>query len=257
MLLQDKIVVISGASSGIGAATARIFARHKAHVVLLARTETALKTVAQQIGNASYYPVDLSHFEAVKEVTEKIKKEIGTPDVLFNNAGIGKWLSMEETEWGEMEQMMAAPYFAAFNLTKGFLPEMLHAKKGHIINITSYAGFIPFKDSIAYSTARCAMRGFSKALAQDLYGSGIKVSLVIPPKVNTEYFEHNAVPEEHFPKLARLSPAFFTVSPQKVGDRIVNIALKGKEGEIFFPLHFKIAQGGLRCLPSGLVRYFL
>ena len=101
MNLNDKIMVITGASSGIGTATARAAAREGARVVLLARTQSKLESVAEDIRRsgkiAHVYAVDLTIADAVGEVAKKITSEVGTPDIIFNNAGAGQWLSVEET----------------------------------------------------------------------------------------------------------------------------------------------------------------
>ena len=111
MNLNGKIMVITGASSGIGAATARAAAQEGASVVLLARSQSKLETVAEDIRRsgkiAHVYAVDLTIADAVGEVARRIASEVGTPDIIFNNAGAGKWLSVEETEPDEAMKMMA------------------------------------------------------------------------------------------------------------------------------------------------------
>jgi NAD(P)-dependent dehydrogenase (short-subunit alcohol dehydrogenase family) len=122
MKLKNKIVLITGASSGIGAATARVTAREGAHVLLLARSQEKLDDLAQEIrregGQARVYPVDMTDAQAVAGVAGRITRDVGTPDIIVNNAGAGRWLSMEETSSEEAVAMMAAPYFAAFFLTR-------------------------------------------------------------------------------------------------------------------------------------------
>ena len=101
MNLPERVVVVAGASYGIGAATARAMARNGARLARLARTESALENVAEQIrtngGEATPYAVDLADSGAVGEVSQRVTTELGTPDVVVNNAGAGRWLAVEET----------------------------------------------------------------------------------------------------------------------------------------------------------------
>ena len=172
MDLNGKIMLITGASSGIGAATARAAARAGAKVVLLARTKSKLENVADSIrkegGTAHVYPVDLTVAEAVAEIAKRVTAEIGLPDIIFNNAGAGKWLYAQETEPADAVSMMASPYFAAFFVTRAFLPDMLKRKSGYIINMTSAASRLVWPGATAYIAARWAIHGFTEALRADL-----------------------------------------------------------------------------------------
>jgi NADP-dependent 3-hydroxy acid dehydrogenase YdfG len=128
------LAVVTGASSGIGAATATAMARKGAHVVLLARRENLLREVAHEItgqgGRAHSFAVDLTDAKATAEVAKRITDEIGIPDILVNDAGAGKWRFIDETTPEQAVEMMACPYFAAFNVTHAFLPAMLKRAAG-------------------------------------------------------------------------------------------------------------------------------
>ena len=141
MIINGKLVLITGASSGIGAATAKAMAKAGARPVLLARRTEALDHVVAEItsagGQAWTYSVDLTDADAVAAVAQEIMAELGTPDIVINNAGAGRWLFVDETSPEEAVQMMAVPYFAAFNVTHAFLAAMLRRNSGHIVNISS------------------------------------------------------------------------------------------------------------------------
>jgi uncharacterized protein len=139
MNLRGKTALITGASSGIGAATARALADVGAQVLLLARRAAELERVAGSItsGSARTYPVDLSSAAAVAQVAERISTDVGTPDIIVNNAGAGQWKFVDEMRPEEAVQMMAVPYFAAFYITHAFLPGMLRRNTGHIVNVSS------------------------------------------------------------------------------------------------------------------------
>src|SRR5574341_798634 len=121
-IIKDSLVVVTGASSGIGAATEKVVAE-----------------ITAEGGAARAYSVDLADAEAVETAAKAIREEMGIPDIVVNNAGAGRWLFVEETSPTEMRQMMAAPYFAAFYMTRAFLPEMLKRGRGHFVSIGSPA----------------------------------------------------------------------------------------------------------------------
>lgn len=235
MELSGKIAVVTGASSGIGAATARLLAQKGTRVVLLARREDKLAQVRGDIltqgGQADGYPVDLTNAAAVAFVGRSILAEIGPPDVLINNAGAGRWLTVAETPPEEAVQMMAAPYFAAFNATHTFLPAMLARNSGHILNVTSVASYAGWPGATGYIAARWAMRGFTLGLRADLHHTRIGVTLFAAGKVETPYFARNPGSEERIPGLSRIVP---TLSAAQAAAAIVR-AVQREQREVIVP----------------------
>lgn len=235
MHINNRVVLITGASSGIGAATARAMARRGGCVLLLARNRSGLEQVASEIrafgGTARTYPVDLSDANAVEQVASTIAGDTGSPDIVVNNAGAGRWLFLEETSPADAVQMMAVPYFAAFYVTRAVLPSMLRRGRGHIVNITSVAAYFAWPGATAYTAARWAMRGFTEALRADLRGTGVSVTLVAAGEVSSPYFEHNPGARERLPKIARFYP---TLSPEQVADAIVRSVERNKR-EVIIP----------------------
>ncbi len=241
---ENKIAVVTGASGGIGAATASALAQRGAVVVLLARNGTALEhlktEIAEKGGKAFCYAVDLARYDEVQIVSAKIKDDVGIPDIIVNNAGAGRWLALEETSEQEAVEMISVPYLSAFFITRNFVHAMLERNSGHIVNITSPVGFIPIPGAVAYGTARWAMHGFSRFLKADLSDTGIKVSLVVPGKVNSNYFRNNPGSEDRIPTISNI---FRTLQVEEVADRIVRTIEKGR-GDSFLPM------------PIGLTIYF-
>jgi short-subunit dehydrogenase len=229
MDITGKIALITGASSGVGAATAKAMSRAGAQVLLLARRETELQRVADGIrtagGQARAYPVDLADYEAVAAVAQRITQEVGTPDILVNNAGSGRWKFLEETTPEEVWQMMELPYFAAFNVTHAFLPAMLKRGSGHIVNISSVGSRFVWPGATAYLAARWAVRGFTEALRADLYGTGIGVTLYESGEIETPYWENNPGSRERVPKIAMMIPK---LTPEQVGKAIVSGVRRNK-----------------------------
>jgi uncharacterized protein len=239
MNLNDKIMVITGASSGIGAATARAAAHDGARVVLLARTQSKLESVAEDIRRsgkvAHVYAVDLTVADAVGEVARRIGLEVGTPDIIFNNAGAGKWLSLEETEPDEAMQMMAAPYFAAFFVTRAFLPGMLKRNSGCIVNMTSAACRMAWPGATAYIAARWAMRGFTEGLRADLTGTDLRTMLVTFAKVTSSYWENNPGSEERLPQAQSMVRV---LTPEEAAQAIVK-GIKRDKREVVAPFSLR------------------
>ena len=223
MIVKDKLVLVTGASSGIGAATAKAMAKAGGRVVLLARSKELLEQVAAEIssagGKAWVYPVDLADAEAVAAVAKQITEELGTPDIIVNNAGSGRWLFVDETTPAQAVQMMAVPYFAAFNVTHAFLPAILKRNSGHFVFISSVGSRFVWPGATAYIAARWAVRGFSEALRADLDGTGIGVTLYESGVVTSHYWEHNPGSRERVPKMGKLVPE---VTPEQAANAIVD-----------------------------------
>jgi uncharacterized protein len=210
MDLKNKLMLITGASSGIGAATARLAAKEGARVILVARSKDKLEQVAEEIrrmgGTAYMQTMDATDPQAVEALEKSVTAEIGTPDILFNNAGGGRWLRTEDTSSDEAAKMMAAPYLSAFYVTRAFLPAMLKRNSGLIINMTSLGGFMPWPGATAYLAARYAMRGFHEGLRADLYGTKVRAMLTAFAKVESEYWQKNPESLKSLPAAQKLIP---------------------------------------------------
>jgi short-subunit dehydrogenase len=209
MKIENKRVLVTGASSGIGAAIAKAMSRAGAErVLLLARGEPGLREVAAEIeaagGRAGIYPVDLSDPAEVRAVAGRIAAEAGTPDILINNAGSGRWRFLSEAGVEEIAESMALPYFAAAWLTQAFLPAMQERGSGHILNISSVASRLAWPGATAYIAACRAMRGFSDALRADLDRTAIRVTHYESGPVDTPYWSNNPGSRERVPGVARL-----------------------------------------------------
>lgn len=253
MLIRGCTAVVTGATSGIGAATARELARSGARAVaLLARTASALEEVAAEARahGAAAHPrvVDLAAAAAVAQAAAEIEREMGAPDLIVNSAGGGRFLFVEETSAADAAAMMAVPYLAAFHVTHAFLPAMLARRSGHIVNITSPAAYVPWPGATAYSAARWAMRGFTAALGADLRGTGLGVTLVVPGRTRTPYFERNPGSAERLPAIARFSQ---TLEPAAVAAAIVH-AVEHDRREVVLPASLRLALAAHQLLPRPI-----
>lgn len=249
MDIEGKTVLITGASSGIGAATAKAAAAKGARAILLARTRSKLDEIVEEIahagGEARAYEADCGNRQAVAQVAAEIQAAYGTPDVIVNNAGAGRFLYFHETPAEEFEQMMAAPFFAAVYVTRAFLPGMLGRGSGLIVNVNTPVAFIAWPSAAGYASARWALRGLDESLAAELRGSGVKVCQVVPAKVSSSYFAHNPGAEEGIPGIAKLIPS---LTPAQAADVIVKTV--GTEKRLVFaPLVLRLFMLQARIFP--------
>lgn len=249
MNIRGRLVLVTGASSGIGAATAKVMAREGGKILLLARTRPALEQVAAEIkamGTSAWvYPVDICDARAVEQAAQEIQKDAGVPDILINNAGAGRWLPVDETSPEEAVQMMASPYFGAFNMTRAFLPAMRRRNAGHIVNVTSPAGFVAWPNATAYTVARWAMRGFHESLRADLAGTEMNATLIVPAAVSSPYFANNPGGEERLPGIAKL---YRKLTPEDVAEAILR-GVQREQREVIIPPLLKLTLRLHRLFP--------
>jgi uncharacterized protein len=204
MRLHGSSVVVTGASSGIGAAIAREMASRGARVTLVARRREALEKLAGEIGSGAVVePADLSDRESIEDLGRRLLAA-GTPDVLVNNAGAGRWLAIDETDPGEVEQMTWLPYLGAFELTRILVPSMIARGSGRIVSMTSLSGYTYVPGATGYVVARWAMRAFASQLRLDLRGTGVGSTLIAPSEVDSPYFDNNPGSKERIPRAALL-----------------------------------------------------
>ena len=249
--VDGKLALVTGASSGIGVEIARALAGRGARVILVARGREGLERTAAEIGasggDAVVMPADLADVDDVQRLGAEVISGPGAPDVLVNNAGAGRWRACDETDPGEAQAAMALPYLAAYELTRELLPAMIARGSGHILNMTSTAGFVTIPGANAYGTARWAMRAFSYQLEGDLQGTGVGVSLLVPSEVDSPYFDNNPGSRERIPKIARL---IGTMTEAEVGAAAVK-AIEREKRELLVPWRARLL---IRATPPPVMR---
>ncbi|MFM7388180.1 MAG: SDR family oxidoreductase [Bacteroidota bacterium] len=184
---HNKVVWITGASSGIGEALAREFAKQGAMLVLAARKVDQLNRLKETLPNADVHTVislDLTDLSKVDELVTSVLDSLGRVDVLVNNGGISQRSMVGETPLEVDRQIMEVNFFGAVGLTKALLPA-LRASKGQIIVISSISGKFGFFLRSAYAASKHALHGFFESLALEEETNGITVTMVCPGKINT------------------------------------------------------------------------
>lgn len=175
---QDKIAVVTGASSGIGAATARQFARMGMRVVLVARRLERLLGLKAEIASAGEKAEVVAADLRSEEERARVFEQVGEADVLVNNAGFGWYGYYSEMSWETAHEMLETNVAAAAHLTSMFLPGMKARNRGHIINVGSISGSIPSQGIALYGATKSFLDNFTTALARELRGTRVFASVV-------------------------------------------------------------------------------
>ena len=190
--LTDEVVIVTGASSGIGAATARELGRRGATVVLAARRveelDAQVRAIREAHGKAVAIPADVSDATQVAQLLDYTLTAFGRVDVLVNNAGAGWLKPFAFTSPEEMSALLNVNLLGAMIVTRAVLPGMLERRHGAIISVGSLSGRVAMEP--LYSATKYGLRGFSLALRRQVVGSGVSVSLVAPGKIRTAMTEH-------------------------------------------------------------------
>ena len=243
-----KIALITEASSGIGADAARhLSSRGYRVIILVARGKTALEKVADGLDDGAVVEVcDGSSGEQVLALSERVRRNFGTPDVIVNCAGAGQWKFIEDTSPAEALLMIQAPYLAAFNVTHAFMKEMLDRRSEVVIHVNSPASIFPWPSSVGYAASRWALRGLHESLCQDLVGTGVRSCHVVFGRVNSPYFEHNPGVAASMPGIAN---TVRTLSTDECGRVIAQIAEHPRR-ELLYPFMLRFYGWNYRVAPA-------
>ncbi len=189
--LSDQVVVITGASRGIGRAAALELASGGGRIALLGRDEAALRDAAREAArrgaDARWYLGDLRDHPRTAEIAERLLQDFGEVDALVNNAAVGKYGSFLDLELDDWRTQFDVNILGLVAITRALLPAMLARRQGHILNVSSVQGLAATATSAAYSATKFALMGMSQSMALELGPRGIKVSVLCPGSVETDF----------------------------------------------------------------------
>lgn len=191
MNIKDKVVIIMGASSGIGAATAIKLAQKGAKLVLAARRLERLKQVKEQFPEVDILiqRADVQNFEDIQRIVKLAMNTFGKIDVMYNNAGIMPTAPLSEVRRDEWQHMLDVNVMGVLNGIAAVLPVMMEQKSGHIIATDSVAGHVVYPDSAVYCGTKFAVRAIMEGLRQEQRGNNIKSTIISPGAVQTELYQ--------------------------------------------------------------------
>jgi len=221
-MFKDKVVLITGASGGIGKAIAKRFAETQTKVALndIVPAEEALKSFSQEVGG-KYFLADVSKLEEVEKMVADIQKEFGRLDVLVNNAGITQDRTLAKMTKEEWQRVIDIDLTGVFNCTKAALP-LIIANQGKIISVSSLVGQRGNFGQTNYAAAKAGIIGFTKALAKEVGRFGVTVNAIAPGFIETRLTEN--LPPEVIETVKKFTPLGRFGKPEEVANLIFFLA---------------------------------
>jgi len=236
-MTTQPVILVTGASSGIGAASAKLFAARGYRVVLAARRKERLDALAEEIkqtgGNALAVPTDLSDHQQIDSLVQKTIQEYGQIDVLLNNAGFGHLNWLEELDpIKDIEMCVRVNVMAVIWMARAVLPHMIARRSGHIINMASMAGLVATPTYSLYAATKFAVRGFTEGLRREVRVLGIWVSAIYPGGVETEFSSHTGAER----KTGVTTPKKLRLTADDVAESVWRMVRRPRRGMIIPPL---------------------
>ncbi len=230
--LENKIALVTGAGSGIGAATARLLAQAGARVFVTDLREGSGREVVQQIvetgGRAEFAQLDIAEPGQCAAVASRVLADAGRLDILVNNAGIGHVGTLATTELADLDRVHAVNVRGTFLVTKAFLPSMLSRRAGVIVNLASIAGVVGVRDRLAYTITKHALVGLTRAMALDHAQEGIRVNAICPGRVETPWVQERLReypdPAQAYAEMCATQPMGRMGRPEEIAAAVLYLA---------------------------------
>ena len=230
--LRDKIALVTGGGSGIGASIAQVFAVAGAHVIVTdLNSENGNATVADiksAKGSAEFLTMDVSDEASAQKTATSVLSVHKRLDILVNNAGIGHVGTMTQTTAADLDRLYSVNVRGVFNVSKAFLPNMLGRKSGNIINLASIGGIVGIRDRLAYCTTKFAVVGLTKSMALDHATEGVRVNCICPGRVETPFvtarLREYPDPEEAYREMSSTQALGRMAKPEEIAHAALYLA---------------------------------
>lgn len=235
--MKPPVVLVTGASQGIGAAIAKVFAAElPCRLALVARNEKNLRATAAaclRLGaEVEIFPADVTGEKSVHAMARVVARHFGPVDVLINNAGVFEGAPFAKTTVAQFDRLVAANLRSAFLVTQAFLPAMLKRKRGDIFFMSSIAGLQAYPDGAAYCAAKFGVTGLARVLRAETRGTGVRVSCVHPGATWTPSWSKSGVKESRIMPAEDIARAI--LDAHRLGRRTVveEIILRPEQGDL-------------------------
>lgn len=223
--LTNHVALVTGASSGIGEATARLLAQHGCDLVLAARRRGHLETLAAELnrdeggGSVLTLQVDITELDQVERAVEATLERYGKIDILINNAGVGRLDWLEDLDPVlQIDHQIRVNLLGSIFMTRAVLPHMQARRQGHIIQMASAAGLIGAPTYSVYAASKFGLRGFTEALRREIKAWGIHVTVIYPGPVRTSFAQEDVMKR----RTGIRSPRVIVLDPEDVAKAVVN-----------------------------------
>lgn len=261
--LKNKVVIVTGASAGIGRSAAHLFAEAGSCVVLVARRMEALNSLKEELtvfGSQASLAVsaDVAKDQDLQRLYETVMAHYGRIDVLVNNAGVALGGALVDYDPERIRQVLAVNLYGPIRLTQLVLPVMLKQQGGHIVNVSSPAGVLALPGETVYNASRSGLTTFSESLRRELAGKGVEVSVVLPGWTRTEMIEQ--MDEQRLRKAGLLMPLMTIDDPRMPAQAILDCVRYKRRRVLLGGLAFHLVDSLGRIMPQGLdcyLHYFM
>lgn len=235
---MSKKIVVTGATKGIGRAIAEIFLANGYETAVCARNANDLKNMEEDVfkkalpGKLHKFVCDVTERQQLNDFYDFVTDKMGAIDILVNNVGLFEPGAIHEEAEGVLERQMTTNVYAAYHLSRMFLPAMMEKKSGHLFNICSIASIMAYANGGSYCISKFALYGMTKVLRQELMPFNIKVTAVLPGATLSGSWEGTALPEERFMKAADVAASIYSIAQLSPSTVVEDILLRPLEGDI-------------------------
>jgi NADP-dependent 3-hydroxy acid dehydrogenase YdfG len=261
---KDKVCVITGAGSGIGAACAHAMAAQGATIIgtdlrqdMLADTKAAINA-ADSDGRMESFMVDVSDRDAMFDLAARVEKDFGGADLILNNAGVAFGAPVSEMSVDDCKWLMDINFWGVVNGTQAFLPHFITKGSGHVANISSIFGLIGVPTQAAYNASKFAVLGFTEALRHEMRGSDIGVSTIHPGGINTNIVRHarvQQVPEAEAEREEAIQRfAQFTMTQPDGAAKVIMKGIRKNKARILIGPDAHVVDWIRRLFPASYLR---